>query len=84
MSWWVFTPYGAFHEDGDTAKIALNRFQRVHPGWEVAGIFRDDLIIKPPKGAGSPPFLCAFIQGELQPKPQVEEGFKIPAKGKTG
>jgi len=71
ITWWVFTKYGAFSEDGDTAKIALNRFQRLHRNWEILGIFRDDLIVKPP-GPGGPPFICTFNQGKLEPQPNPE------------
>lgn len=71
-SWYVFTPYGAFHQSGETARIALNRFMRIYPGWEIAGIFRDDLIIKPPSDPNGAPFLCMFTAGQLRPKPPIE------------
>lgn len=81
--WWVFTPHGAFSQEGPSAKIALNRFQRLHPNWVVAGVFRDDLIIKPPKEPGSPPFVCMFNQGNLQPAPSVEDSVPPPKRQRT-
>ena len=81
--WLVFTPHGAFSSEGDTAKIALNRFMRLHPAWEIAGIIRSNLVIKPPEGPGAPPFLCSFIKGRLTPMPQVNEGIGLPPKGEA-
>jgi hypothetical protein len=74
IRWWIFTKYGAYSQEGATAKLALNRFQRMHRNWEVMGIFRDDLIIKPP-GTGGPPFVCMFNRGQLEsePNPELED-----------
>jgi hypothetical protein len=75
--WYVFTPHGAESSRGLTAKIALGRYLRTHPGIEVMGIFREDLILKPPRGPGSPPYICMFNQGELKPRPNPEELEKL-------
>src|SRR6185437_15736580 len=66
---YVFTPYGAFAQEGDTAKIALARFRRMHQQWEVSGVVREDLVIKPPTHDGGPPFFCMFIQGKILSQP---------------
>ncbi len=81
INWYVFCPYGAFHQEADTAKIALSRFRRVHPDWEVLGLVRGDLIVRPPTDPDGPPFLACFIQGKLKPRPDQENGA-LPAGGR--
>ena len=79
QSYFVFTPHGAIHQRGESVKIALARFLRLNRGMEVLGIFREDLIVKPPRGQGAAPFLAMFNQGELKPRPNPED-FQKPKK----
>jgi hypothetical protein len=79
-NWLVFTAHGAFRQEGESAKIALGRFRRIAPESEVVGIIREDLVVKPPSGPGAVPFLCMFIQGELQAQPET----KTEAQKKRG
>jgi hypothetical protein len=78
---YIFTPHGVFPQSGESAKIALNRFMRINPVAEIIGIFREDLIVKPPRGTGAPPYLCMFNAGELRPPPNPEEGFPVDKGG---
>lgn len=69
----MFTPHGAFVVEGDSARNAINGYLRAHPGHEVLGILRSDLIVKPPTREDGRPFICTFIQGHLIPAPNPEK-----------
>ena len=85
QDFYVFTPHGVFLISETTALKALRRFVKNNPQTEVLGIFRDELIVKPPTEPGATkPFLCMFVQGKLDPQPPVEQAAIPPGRGQGG